>query len=323
MKIVIPDDYQGATKHLACLDLLSAHKVKILGDIERDPSAPEALAEADCLVLIRERTKIDAEFLQRTPRLKLISQTGKIGRHIDLGACTAAGVAVVDGVGSPIAPAVLTWALIMAARRILIVAAVEMRAGNWQTNIGQALYGQTLGIWGYGKIGRLIAGFGRAFGMKVQIWGREPSRQAAANDGYAFSSSREDFFESSDILTIHLRLVRDTQGIVKGDDLARMKPSALLVNTSRAELVEEGALEAALRQSRPGFAALDVFMEEPIYDRHHPLLEMPNVLCTPHLGYVEQNGYELYFRKAFENVVDFFAENVRGVVNPSAPGQRK
>src|ERR1044072_5076629 len=314
MKIVIPDDYQFATKNLDCLGLLTSHEVKILGDIHQDPQAPAVLAEAECLVLIRERTKIDAGFLRQTPRLKLISQTGKIGRHIDLAACTAAGVAVVEGTGSPIAPAELTWALVMAARRKLVQAVIDMRQGQWQTNIGQALYGQTLGVWGFGKIGRLIAGYGRAFGMNVEIWGREASRQAASAEGYTVSASKESFFASADVLTVHLRLINETRGIITANDLARMKPSALFVNTSRAELVADGALETALEQGRPGYAALDVFTEEPIYDVGHPLLKLPNVICTPHLGYVEHNGYELYFSKAFDNVVDFFAGSLAKVI---------
>jgi D-3-phosphoglycerate dehydrogenase len=318
MKIVIPDDYQHATKELACLELLKSHEVKVLGDLAEAPNAAEALAEADCLVLIRERTEITREFLQQTPRLKLISQTGKVGRHIDMAACTAAGVVVVEGSGSPVAPAELTWALILASRRKLIPAVVDMKQGRWQTNIGCALHGQTLGVWGYGKIGRLIASFGRAFAMDVQIFGREASRQAAQADGYQACQTREALFESSDVLTVHVRLVNDTFGLITGSDLARMKPSALFVNTSRAELVEAGALETALKNGRPGFAALDVFPEEPIYDANDHLLQMPNVLCTPHLGYVEKNGYELYFGKAFENVVNFLAGKPTNVVNAEA-----
>lgn len=318
MKILIPDDYQYATKELTCLELLAAHEVKVLGDLGKELNAAEALAGAQCLVLIRERTRITQEFLKQTPRLKVISQTGKVGRHIDIAACTAAGVVVVEGIGSPVAPAELTWALIMASRRKLIQAVVDMKQGKWQTNIGRALHGETLGVWGYGKIGRLIASFGRVFGMEVQIFGRETSRQAAQADGYKACQTREAFFESSDILTVHVRLVNDTLGMITRSDLGRMKPSSLFVNTSRAELVEAGALETALKNGRPGFAALDVFPEEPVYDANHNVLQMPNVLCTPHLGYVEQNGYELYFRKAFENVIHFFAGNPTNVVNPEA-----
>ncbi|HVF92092.1 MAG TPA: D-2-hydroxyacid dehydrogenase family protein [Blastocatellia bacterium] len=320
MKIVIPDDYQYATRELACLELLDSHEVRILGDLSKEPDAATVLAEAEGLVLIRERTRIDRESLGLMPNLKLISQTGKAGRHIDVAACTAAGVVVLEGAGSPIAPAELTWALIMASRRKLVQAVIDMRRGEWQTNIGSALHGQTLGVWGYGKIGRLVARFGRAFGMEVQVWGREGSRRAAESDGYKASPSRESFFESSDVLTLHLRLVGDTTGMILGKDFERMKPSALFVNTSRSELVEPGALEAALGKGRPGFAALDVFPEEPIYDPAHPMLNMPNVLCTPHLGYVEKNGYELYFRKAFENILDFLSGNHSSALNePASP----
>ena len=315
MRIVIPDDYQHATAGLACLSLLNGHQIRILGDLSRDPAAEAELAAAECLVLIRERTRVDQEFLKRVPCLKLISQTGKIGRHLDLAACTAAGVAVLEGVGSPVAPAELTWTLIMAARRQLIPAVEGMKLGRWQTNIGRALHGETLGIWGYGKIGRLVARFGRAFGMDVQVWGREQSRRAAEADGCRVCASKDVLFESSDVLTVHLRLLDETAGTISRADLQRMKPSSLFVNTSRAELVEAGALEAALGSGRPGYAALDVFYEEPIYDREHPLLVMPNVLCTPHLGYVEKDGYELYFRAAFENVLNYLAGDLKGVVN--------
>jgi D-3-phosphoglycerate dehydrogenase len=318
MKIVIPDDYQYATKELTCLDLLKLHDVKVLGDLSKEPGAAANLAEAECLVLIRERTSINHEFLKRTPRLKLISQTGKIGRHIDVAACTAAGVVVVEGSGSPIAPAELTWAIIMASRRGLIEAVADMKQGKWQTNIGRALHGESLGVWGYGKIGRMVAGFGRAFGMDVQIWGREASRHAAEADGYKACHTKESFFESADVLTVHVRLVSETAGMITSSDLARMKTSSLFVNTSRAELVERGALEAALKNGRPGFAALDVFREEPIYDAGYGLLQMPNVICIPHIGYVEQNGYELYFRKAFENILNFLAGSPTNVVNTKA-----
>ena len=320
MKIVIPDDYQHAVKELACLELLKLHEVIILGDLRKEPGAAAALAEAECLVIIRERTTIDREFLKRTPRLKLISQTGKAGRHIDVAACTEAGVLIVEGVGSPVAPAELTWALIMASRRKLVQAVDDMKRGMWQTGIGRALRGQTLGVWGYGKIGRLIAGFGRAFGMEVQIWGRENSRLAAESDGYKACGSKESFFESSDVLTIHVRLVEETPGMITSSDLERMKASALFVNTSRAELVEPGALEAALKNGRPGFAALDVFPSEPVYDSEYDLLKMPNVLCTPHLGYVEESSYELYFSKAFENILSYLSGNPSNVLNAEAPG---
>jgi len=307
MKIAIPDDYQHAVASLACLDRLAGHQVTILGDLAEDPAAAAALAEAEALVLIRERTRVDAAFLARTPKLRLISQTGKVSGHIDLKACAAAGVAVVEGIGSPVAPAELTWTLIMAARRRLVPAVNDMKAGHWQTNIGDALDGKVLGVWGFGKIGQRIARYGAAFGMRVGIWGSAASRQAAEAAGHTAFASAQALFEQADVLTLHLRLVAATRGLVTAEDLARMKPDALFVNTSRAELVAPGALEAALKAGRPGGAALDVFESEPVRDTAHPLLAMPNVLCTPHLGYVERNSYELYFGKAFDNIVEFAA----------------
>ena len=237
MKIVIPDDYQRACADLACLSMLKDHQVIILGDLERDPAAKAALAEAEALVLIRERTRIDADFLGRTPRLRCISQTGKVSGHIDLDACAAAKVVVMEGTGSPVAPAELTWALILAARRGVVPAAHAMRHGQWQTNIGDVLDGQTIGIWGYGKIGRRIAGYARAFGMRVLVWGSPDSRHAAESDGLIAAPDRAAFFAESDVITVHLRLAPATRGIITQTDLARMKPSALFVNTSRAELV--------------------------------------------------------------------------------------
>lgn len=316
MNILIPDDYQHAVAGLSCLRLLDGHHVTILGDLAREPQARQAIAEAEAMVLIRERTEIGAAFLRGAPKLRCISQTGKIARHLDLDTCTAAGVAVLEGAGSPIAPAELTWALIMAARRDLLKAANDLRQGLWQTTLGECLHGQTLGIWSYGKIGQMIARYGQTFGMDVAIWGRAESLARATADGLRVFASREALFEESDVLSLHLRLVTATVGMIGKADLARMKPSALLVNTSRSGLIAPGALEAALAAGRPGYAALDVFDEEPIYDPHHPLLTMPNVLCTPHIGYVERNSYELYFSKAFENILAFDLGRPANVANP-------
>jgi D-3-phosphoglycerate dehydrogenase len=256
-------------------------------------------------VLIRERTAIGEELLSRLPRLKLISQTGKGTAHIDTDACKRHGVAVAVGTGSPYAPAELTWALVLAAMRRIPQETAHLRAGGWQHLLGTTVRGRTLGIFGYGKIGSLVAGYGRAFGMNVLVWGREGSQSRARKDGYAVAAEREAFFEQNDVLSLHLRLTDETQGIVTAADLARMKPSALLVNTSRAELIEHGALENALRTGRPGFAAVDVYEKEPILGAQHPLLSMENVVCTPHLGYVEKDSYELYFGQAFDNVLAF------------------
>lgn len=316
--LVIPDDYQKATDGLDFLHAHSGFTVRALGDLSRDPTADPLLSEAQGLILIRERTRIDRRFLQKTPRLKLISQTSKVARHIDLQACTDAGVAVVEGFGSAVAPAELTWLLIMAARRQLVVAVNAMKQGLWQVNIGEALAGQTLGILGFGNIGKRMAHFAQAFDMKVLIWGTARAQQEARSLGLRVAENREAFFAEADIITVHQRLVAENTGNITLADLSLMKSSALFVNTSRAELVAPDALEQALRQGRPGFAALDVFMHEPVYDKNAPLLQMPNVLCTPHLGYVEKAGYELYFKTAFENAVRFFQGDTSGVLNPEA-----
>jgi D-3-phosphoglycerate dehydrogenase len=246
----------------------------------------------------------------------LISQTGKGTAHIDLAACHRRGVTVTAGTGSPHAPAELTWALVLAALRHIPRETARLRAGHWQSTLGTGLRGRTLGIWGYGKIGSLVAGYGRAFEMNVLVWGREGSLSRAQADGYATAPGRNALLERSDVLSLHLKLNRETRGTVTAADLARMKPSALLVNTSRAELIEPGALAAALRAGRPGFAAVDVYEEEPVLGAAHPLLSMDNAVCTPHLGYVEKDSYELYFEQAFDQVVAFAAGNPTGVVGP-------
>ncbi len=319
MKIAILDDYQDAVRHLDCYAKLAGHSVTVYNDsVEDIATLAKRLADVEALVLIRERTAVGADLLSRLPKLKLISQTGKISNHLSLEECRAHGVAVAEGVGSPTAPAELTWALVMAAQRRIPQYSEELHKGHWQQSrgagLGRVLKGQTLGIWSYGKIGKLVAGYGRAFGMDVQVWGREPSRAAAAADGYRAAASREAFFESSDVLSLHLRLNEATRGIVKAADLARMKPDALLVNTSRAELIESGALLSALGAGRPGFAALDVFESEPL--RASPLLEMDRVVCTPHLGYVEQASYELYLGMAFDNVLAYAAGKPVNIANP-------
>lgn len=306
MNVVIPDDYQDAVRRLACFSKLDGHRVTIFNDTVKDVAAlAERFADADALVLIRERTQITEALLARLPKLRLISQTGKGAAHVDVEACTRRGITVSVGTGSPIAPAELTWALIIASMRHIPTEVERLRAGQWQSTVGRVLRGRTLGVWGYGKIGSLIASYGRAFGMNVLAWGREGSIARASADGFAVASSREQLFEESDVLSLHLRLTRETRGIVTASDLARMKRDALLVNTSRAELIEPGALEAALRAGRPGFAAVDVYEEEPILGAAHPLLALPNALCTPHLGYVEQDSYELYFGQAFDAVNAF------------------
>ena len=301
MRIIIPDDYQDAVRHLACFSKLAGHDVTIFNDTVSDVDAlAERFRDAEALVLIRERTAITDELLELLPRLRIISQTGKGTAHIDTEACERRGVKVAVGTGSPYAPAELTLALILAAMRRIPQEAASLRAGGWQEGLGTTVRGRTLGIFGYGKIGTLVAGFGRAFGMNVIVAGREGSRSRAIADGLTVA---DDLFEQSDVLSLHLRLTSETRGIVTRADLGRMKPDALLVNTSRAELIEAGALEAALRDGRPGLAAVDVYEEEPVTGASHPLLAFPNAVCTPHLGYVERDSYELYFGQAFDNVV--------------------
>ena len=325
MKIAILDDYQDSVRHLDCFKLLDGHDVKVFTNSTRGVGQLAIrLADFDALVLIRERTVLSKALLDKLPKLKLISQTGKVSGHIDLTAAAAAGITIVEGVGDPTAPAELTWALIMAAKRKIAQYAANLKQGAWQTasavpmhnSLGTVLKGGTLGIWGYGKIGRMIAGYGKAFGMSILVWGREASLEQASRDGHQAAASKEAFFANSDVITLHLRLNDATRGIVGESDLCGMKPTALFVNTSRAELVAEGALEAALRQGKPGYAALDVFETEPL-SANSPLLQMENVLATPHLGYVEKDSYELYFRAAFQNIVDFAAGTPKNVLQPA------
>jgi D-3-phosphoglycerate dehydrogenase len=304
MRIVIPDDYQDAVRHLDCFAKLAGHDVVIFNDTVKDVDAlAERFADADALVLIRERTAITDALLAKLPKLKLISQTGKGTAHIDLDACERRGVKVAVGTGSPYAPAELTWALVMAAMRRIPQEAERLRAGGWQSTLGTLLRGRTLGVWGYGKIGSLVAGYGRAFGMRVLAFGREGSQMRAHADGFETTTEKQTLLEQSDVLSLHLRLTKETRGIMTAADLASMKRDALLVNTSRAELIEPGALVEALRAGRPGFAAVDVYEEEPVHRAAHPLLALDNAVCTPHLGYVEKDSYELYFGQAFDAVL--------------------
>lgn len=330
MKIAILDDYQDAVRKLNCFEMLADHEVKIFNNTVRGlGQLASRLAEVEALVLIRERTHITSQLLGKLPHLRMISQTGRVSTHIDLEACTERGIAVLEGTGSPTAPAELTWALIMAAQRRIPQYVANLKQGAWQQSglktsamppnfgLGQVLRGQTLGIWGYGKVGRLVAGYGKAFGMNVLIWGREHSLEAARADGFEAAESREAFFEQADVLSLHLRLHDDTRGVVKLDDLLRMKPTSLLANTSRAELLEENALVSALARNRPGMVAIDVYESEPIL-QGYSLLRMENVICTPHIGYVERESYELYFSAAFRNILAFDAGDLSSVANPDA-----
>jgi len=315
MNILIADDYQNAVGKLPCTQLLAAHSLNICTDIRQVENTDALLANTEGLVLIRERTRVDSELLKKMPRLRLISQTGPVGRHIDMAACNAAGVAVMQGTGSLHAPAELTWLLIMSACRRFHEAVEAFRQGAWQVNIGTELHGKTLGILGFGRLGQLVASYACAFGMQVQVWGSERSCAEAIKAGYAACASREVFFASSDVLSVHLRLNEQTRGFIRLADLSQMKPRAIFVNTSRAELVQHNALEIALRQGRPGYAAVDVYETEPIYGGEHPLLSLPNTLCTPHLGYVAEQSYETYFRSAFSNLLRFIEGDYSAVIN--------
>lgn len=324
MKIAILDDFQDAVRSLDCFNLLDTHDVKIFTNTARGAGQLAIrLAPFEVLVLNRERTALPRVVLSRLPNLRLIAQTGRVGSHIDVAAATAQGIAITEGVGCAAAPAELTWALIMAATRKIIPYANNLKDGLWQTasinpqlnSLGTVLRGKTLSIWGYGKVGRLVAGYGKAFGMHVLVWGSPASRQAAASDGFATAESRAALFQRADVLSLHLRLADSTRAIVGAEDLARMKPTALFVNTSRAELVVEGALEAALHLGRPATAALDVFTTEPLAP-DAPLLRIPTVLATPHIGYVERDSYEMVFRAAFENIVAFAKGTPTNLVNP-------
>jgi D-3-phosphoglycerate dehydrogenase / 2-oxoglutarate reductase len=320
MKIVIPDDYQDGVRSLECFSRLSGHEVTIYNDTVRDLDQLEArFKDAEALVLIRERTPITDALLERLPRLRLISQTGKGIAHVDLDACTRRGIAVATGTGAPFAAAELTWGLVLSAMRHIPDEVAAMKAGRWQTRVGTGLRGRTLGIFGYGKIGSLVAEYGRVFGMRVLVWGREGSLERATAAGFDTADSQDDLFERSDVLSIHLTLNPGTRGIVTAAHLGAMKPSALLVNTSRAELIVPGALVDALKAGRPGMAAVDVYEDEPVRD--HPLLHLDNALCTPHVGFVERDGYELYFGAAFDNLLAFAEGSPRNLANPEVAGQ--
>lgn len=318
MKIVIPDDYQDCIRGLKCFARLDGHEVRIYDDSTNDEDElARRFADADVLVLIRERTRITATLLDRLPKLRLISQTGKVSNHIRVAECSARGIAVAEGKGDPGPTAELTWALIMGAMRHLPQEVARLKGGLWQGTLGRQLRGRCLGVWSYGKIGKVVAGYGRAFGMNVWVWGRQGSLADARADGFEVAPTREAFFSQSDIVSLHIRLNAETRAIVTANDLAMMKSDGLLVNTSRAELVATGALEAGLAAGRPGFAAVDVYEEEPVLGAAHPLLALSNAVCTPHLGYVERDNFELYFGTAFDNVLAFAAGKPTNLADPA------
>jgi D-3-phosphoglycerate dehydrogenase len=319
VKITILDDYFDTVRTLACFDKLAGHEVMVWNDHlqEVEPLAVR-LGDTEVLVLIRERTEIRTALLEQLPALRLISQRS-VYPHIDIDTCTRLGIVVSSDLhaGSPsFATAELTWGLILAAARQIPQQVASLRSGHWQMGVGSTLRGQTLGIFGYGRIGQLVAGYGRAFGMPVLVWGRPPSLDRARADGHAVADSKEAFFSRTDVLSLHMRLVDATRDIVTAADLALMKPSALLINTSRAGLVAPGALLTALRAGRPGGAAVDVFDQEPVTDIDHPLLSMPNVVCTPHIGYVTRQEWEIQFADIFDQINAYSAGTPVNVVNP-------
>ena len=325
MHITILDDYFDTVRTLKCFGMLAGHDVTIWNDhVDGVDVLAERLRDTEVLVLIRERTQIRTALLERLPKLKLISQRS-VYPHIDIATCTRLGIVVSSSLHMDTpsyATAELTWGLVLAAMRSIPQQMASLKAGHWQCGVGYTLRHKTLGIYGYGRISAVVAGYGKAFGMKVLVWAREQGLARARADGYEAASSKAAFFEQCDVLSLHMRLVDATRGIVTSSDLARMKPSALLVNTSRAPLIEPNALVNALRAGRPGMAALDVYDKEPLRDTSDPLLTMNNVVCTPHLGYVSRDEYELQFSDIFDQIVAYAAGAPINVVNPDAIGGR-
>lgn len=328
MNIIILDDYQDAVRKLSCAQRLEPYNAKVYTNtVKGIGQLAVRLKDAEVIVAIRDRTHFPAALLEKLPKLRLIAQTGSVGSHIDLDTCTRLGIAVTEGRGSPVPAAELTWALIMAAMRRVPQYIGNLKHGAWQQSglkaasmpvnfgLGMRLAGKRLGVWGYGHIGRLVAQFGRAFGMEVVVWGREASLKAAREDGFQVAPDRASLFSGCDVLSVHLQLNDETRGLIGPSDFACMKPTALFVNTSRAELVADNALVSALNRGRPGMAAVDVFESEPIL-QGHPLLRLENAVCTPHIGYVELEGYEHLFHSAFDDVVNFIEGHPSHVVNP-------
>jgi D-3-phosphoglycerate dehydrogenase len=326
MRIAILDDYFDTIRGLDCFAKLAGHEVTIWNDHVQDvDTLAERLRDTEALVLIRERTQIRTALLERLPNLKLISQRS-VYPHIDIDTCTRLGIIVSSSqhAGTPsYAAAELTWALVLAAMRSVPQQMAALKAGQWQIGVGHTLRDKTFGIYGYGRIGAVVAGYGRAFGMKVLVWAREPALVQARAEGYEIAGSKNEFFEQCDVLSLHMRLVDATRGIVTAADLARMKPTALLVNTSRAPLIEPNALVNALRAGRPGMAAVDVFEKEPLRDINDPLLTMDNVVCTPHIGYVSRDEYEIQFTDIFDQIVSYAAGAPENVVNPDVMAKRR
>jgi D-3-phosphoglycerate dehydrogenase len=326
VKVSILDDYFDTLRTLGCFKKLAGHDVTVWNDHVQDVDVlAERLRDIEALVLIRERTQIRTPLLERLPKLKLISQRS-VYPHIDIDSCTRLGIVVSSSQHADTpsyATAEFTWGLVLAGMRAIPQQVAAMKAGKWQIGVGQSVGGKTLGIYGYGRIGAVVAGYGRAFGMKVLVWAREPAMAKARADGYATAATKAEFFEQCDVLSLHMRLVDATRGIVKAEDLARMKPTALLVNTSRAPLIEPNALVNALRAGQPAMAAVDVYEKEPLIDVNDPLLNLPNAICTPHIGYVTRDEYQLQFTDIFDQIVAYAAGAPTNVVNPDVMAKRR
>lgn len=318
MKIAVIDDYQDAFRRTAAAKQLTGHEFLVYTDTEKDPAKLAArLKDAEILVLTQQRSKMPRAVIDKLPKLKMISQTGRNAYHIDIAACTEKGILIsAGGSGNPTPTAELAWGLIIAALRRIPQEAQRLKNGQWQNSVGTGLAGKTLGIYAYGRIGSMVAKVGKAFDMKVVCWGREGSTAKAKAAGFEVAASREAFFAESDVISIHLPLNDGTRGIVTAEDLARMKTTALIVNTSRAPIIAKDALVNALKAGRPGRAAIDVYEEEPVLNASHPLIGMDNVVCTPHLGYVEEATYESYYGTAVEQILAFIAGKPINVANP-------
>lgn len=320
MIIAIPDDYQQLVATLDCYAQLAVHDVRIFqGPACNADELAQQLNDAEAVALIRERTSITRELIERLPRLRHIAQTGRSTHHVDVAACTAHGITVSAGThASAHTIAEYTWALILASRRDIVGQVQTMRRGEWRHRLGLGIHGKTLGIHGFGKIGSLVGQIGKSFGMRVITWGGEESRRRALESGCEFAAGKRDLYAQSDVLSLNLRLSERTRHSITADDLGAMKSSALLVNTARAEIIAPGALVAALERGRPGYAAVDVFENEPVLRGEHPLLKMDNVVCTPHSAWIEKEMFESYFGEAFANLVKFAQGAPANLVNPAA-----
>lgn len=320
MKIVVIDDYQDAFRTMNVYARLKDHEVLVYNDTEKDPERlADRLKEAEAVVLTQQRSSFPRAVIERLPKLRLLSQTGSVTSHIDVAAATERGVIVsAAGSGNSHSTAELAWALILASLRHIPYEVQRLRAGHWQSTLGTAVYGRTVGVYALGRIGGIVAQAGRAFGARVLCWGREGTARRAQEAGYEMAPSREAFFAESDIVSLHIPLKPETRGIVTRDDLGRMKPTALIVNTSRARIIADGALVEALQAGRPGFAAVDVYEDEPVLGGAHPLLHLDNALCTPHLGYVERDKYEAHYTQVVDQIVAYASGRPINVVNPAA-----